>query len=154
LNCSSFSHYAFCWYLFCLNWFYFSFENSKEKLFLYEILYLICYGVQRIPLLVLAFAIVLSRGASTEGPSKRSKSILFCATVLNLLTDLPLATWSFIFSLAGWNECYLTIASLVDIVNGGYIVSMILYFVFMRMEYQRNMEECIWSHVSQIQVVI
>lgn len=138
---------------FCLYQFvFFFFLNRKEKLFLYEILYLVCYGLQRLPLLVLSLAIVLARGANAEGPSKKSKIILFCATILDLLTDLPLSTWSYIFGLAGWTDCYLTIASLVDIVNGGYILAMVLYFIFMRLEYQRNMEECIWSHVSQIQV--
>lgn len=39
----------------------------------------------------------------------------------------------------------------VDIVYTVYIVSLLFLFLFVRSEYHRNMEECIWSAVSQIQ---
>lgn len=124
---------------------------SKEQLLLYEVLYLVCCGIQRLPILVLMLMIVLKKAASTEGPSKKSKLILLTATLINFFCNLPLTTWSYILTFPAWNSCLLVVGSLVDVIHICYGTSLVLFFLFLRYEYNRNMEECIWSHVSQIQ---
>jgi hypothetical protein len=112
----------------------------------------VLYGLQRLPVVILTGAIIMTRGPSSEGPAAKSKRILALAILFNVLTCLPLTTWAFLFDLAGVNSCLLTVGSLVDVVYFCYALSLVLFFVFARLEYLRNMEECIWSHVSQIQV--
>jgi len=50
------------------------------------------------------------------------------------------------------DECVFVIASWVDLVHLLYIGSLFCFFFFVRFEYLRNMEECILTTLSQIQV--
>jgi len=92
------------------------------------------------------FLIVYGRNA-TEGPTKKSKIYLIGAAIVNVAGDIPLNIWSSILP----DVCIFGIASAVDLVHLCYLCSLILFFLFLRSEYLRNMEECIWTTVSQIQ---
>jgi len=113
----------------------------------YEILFLCAFGVQRIPIVILVLMIVYGRTSSTDGPTKKSKVFLVTAAVVNVAGDIPLTIWSAILP----NTCIFVIASAVDLIHLCYLASLILFFLFLRSEYLRNMEECIWTTVSQIQ---
>jgi len=114
---------------------------------LYEILFLCAFAVQRIPIIVLVLMIIYGRNSSTDGPTKQSKVYLVAAAVLNVVGDLPLTIWSAMLP----GGCVFVIASWVDIVHIFYLISLVFFFLFLRSEYLRNMEECIWTTVSQIQ---
>jgi hypothetical protein len=43
------------------------------------------------------------------------------------------------------------VASGVDLVHLLYVIGLVLYFFFLRSEYHRNMEECIWRTVKTFQ---
>eukprot|EP01111_Echinosteliopsis_oligospora_P009965 TRINITY_DN3016_c0_g1_i1.p1 TRINITY_DN3016_c0_g1~~TRINITY_DN3016_c0_g1_i1.p1 ORF type:complete len:287 (+),score=27.19 TRINITY_DN3016_c0_g1_i1:235-1095(+) len=120
--------------------------GSKSEIFTY--MFLGIYIVQRIPVIVLANTIVAHRNGN-EGPSRQSKAILMIAAILHLANGIPLFAWA---QLLGSQAClHQTLISWVDIVSIFNVVSLILFFWFLRAEYLRNMEECIWTTVSQIQ---
>jgi hypothetical protein len=49
-------------------------------------------------------------------------------------------------------DCTFVFASWVDLIHVFYLPTLVCFFLFIRSEYLRNMEECIWTTVSQIQV--
>jgi hypothetical protein len=110
-----------------------------------DILFIVSFVLQRVPIAALVIIIVTTRHA--DGPSWESKAFLGVAAIFNLLGDLPLTVWARFLP----PECVFDIASLVDLVQALYILSLVFFFMFLTREYRRNMEECIWSHVSQIQ---
>lgn len=117
----------------------------------YEYLFLTAFALQRIPIVLLVFLICIGRGSSGmqsgDGPTQRSKIYLAIATFINVTCDLPLTIWNSVFP----DGCVFVIASWIDLVHILYIVSLLFFFLFLRSEYLRNMEECIWTTVSQIQ---
>lgn len=106
--------------------------------------------LQKVPIVVLTSFIVFSRN-SVDGPTPQSKLFLALGTVFNLTLVLPPSIWAAIFSQIITDECIFHFGTIVDFLQALYIVSMVLYFIFLRQEFQRNMEECIWTTVSQIQ---
>lgn len=110
-----------------------------------DYLFIAAFAAQRIPIVGLVLVIVSNR--QSDGPTWESKVFLSIAAGLNVLGDIPLVVWSRILP----NNCVFAVASLVDLVHILFILSLVFFFLFLTREYRRNMEECIWSHVSQIQ---
>lgn len=113
---------------------------------LYVLLFLSAFLLQRIPIVTLVLAIVTHQNG-TEGPSRQSKAFLLTGAILYLANDLPIFVWSQILP----GGCPLHIASWVDGLSVLNLIAIVFYFFFLRSEYLRNMEECIWTTVSQIQ---
>jgi len=128
---------------------YLQIMKSDDKV--YEYLFLAAFALQRIPVIVLVFLICIGRAnsglQSGDGPTRQSRVYLGIAAFLNIAGDLPLTIWNSIFA----DGCVFVVASWVDFVHLLYIVSLVFFFLFLRSEYLRNMEECIWTTVSQIQ---
>eukprot|EP01091_Cochliopodium_minus_P008771 TRINITY_DN2044_c0_g1_i1.p1 TRINITY_DN2044_c0_g1~~TRINITY_DN2044_c0_g1_i1.p1 ORF type:complete len:347 (-),score=42.74 TRINITY_DN2044_c0_g1_i1:136-1176(-) len=82
-----------------------------------------------------------------DGPNGRAKFFLICATVFNVCGDLPLEVWSD-FLPAG---CPMKILSYVDLFLLFYVLSLLFFFLFLRAEYERKKEECMWQFVSKFQ---
>jgi hypothetical protein len=112
-----------------------------------------------------------SSAASTRGPSVASRLILAAGSILNALNEMPAEFWvnalrnSTLLRLClvyhtcdvnGTDElppisaagCVFYIASLFDMVNLLYGLSLVLYFIFLRAEYLRNMESCLWESIA------
>ena len=122
------------------------------------------FFMQRIPPLVLSAMIIffpkvvdrpMSNGTVSEahdvpeGPSKRAKWLLGLATVLTSVSgDVPLSLWALA---TGPKNCVFWLASWVDLFHVLYVTGLILYFGFVRSEFLRNMEECIWGAVQDFQ---
>ena len=85
--------------------------------------------------------------AANEGPTTRAKALLAVATLLSVSGDVPLSVWT----LGLGTQCILWVGSGVDIVHLAYVVGLVLYFFFLRSEYHRNMEDCIWKTVKRFQ---
>jgi len=113
---------------------------------LYVLLFLAAFLLQRLPIVTLVLAIVTHQNG-TEGPSRQSKAFLLFGAILYLANDLPIFVWSQILP----EGCPLEIGSWVDGLSVLNLIAIIFYFFFLRSEYLRNMEECIWTTVSQIQ---
>jgi len=114
---------------------------------LFAILYLVSFAIQRIPIIIITLVIIVTHRSTNDGPTRQSRVILFIATILYLFSEIPIPVWSYILP----SSCVFAVASWVDFMQVIYIISIILYFVFIRGEFSRNMEETIWSTVSQIQ---
>lgn len=57
------------------------------------IIWLVAYGIQRLPIIVLLTIILINRNES-EGPGALSKLIILSAALLALLNDLPVTVWA------------------------------------------------------------
>lgn len=57
------------------------------------VVYLVVYGIQRLPVIVLLTIILINRN-ETEGPGALSKLIILSAALLALLNDLPVTVWA------------------------------------------------------------
>jgi len=104
-------------------------------------LFMIFYFVHRIPIMVWTFLIVTNRNLS-EGPSLFSRFILFIAITFYLMFDVPLAVWA--TSLQNKGCVFGGLASLVDMVQLFFVVSLVLFMGFIRLEFVRSREECAW----------
>eukprot|EP01114_Cavostelium_apophysatum_P021347 TRINITY_DN7425_c0_g1_i1.p2 TRINITY_DN7425_c0_g1~~TRINITY_DN7425_c0_g1_i1.p2 ORF type:complete len:133 (+),score=17.06 TRINITY_DN7425_c0_g1_i1:692-1090(+) len=113
----------------------------------YEIVFLSILGVQRLPVLILMVTIISGYRAN-DGPTKQSRLCLFFGAFFNASADMPISVWAYFLP---HGSCVFYFASWVDLISICYFVSLIFFFIFARNEYQRNMEETIWSTVSQIQ---
>ncbi len=67
--------------------------------------------------------------------------------MLSVSGDVPLSVWALAFG----TNCVFYIASGVDLVHLLYVAGLVLYFFFLRSEYLRNMEQCVWSAVKKFQ---
>jgi len=119
-------------------------EIEKESKVFYYIL-LAFFILQHIPIIILVFMISFS--LSPEGPTKKSRVLLFFGAIFNLSNYLPLFVWAQFLP----GGCHLYIMSYVDLIQIFDFVSLLFFFLFLRSEYVRNVEECIWTAVSQIQ---
>jgi hypothetical protein len=79
---------------------------------------------------------------------RKPKILLAFATVLSISGDVPLSVWALAF---GDSDCVFYIASGTDLIHLLYVVGLVLYFLFLRSEYLRNMEQCVWSAVKKFQ---
>jgi len=118
-----------------------------EKRAVFVFIYVCTYVAQRFPVFVISMMIVLHRNGN-EGPTRQSKAFLFFAAVFHLSTDLPIFFWAQIVP----EYCIIFDSiSYIDLLSLANFLSLVLFFLFLRSEYLRNMEECIWTTVSQIQ---
>lgn len=77
--------------------FFLSLSNSKRNdsdSNVWLIVFLVIFGLQRVPIVALAVLIVMQRGSAPDGPTKRTKAYLIIATILNVVNDLPLNVWA------------------------------------------------------------
>lgn len=82
-----------------------------------------------------------------DGPSFSTRACIFSAVVISTLIDVPPS----MVDLALPSTCVFYYGTIYDIFQLLSLASMTLFFVVVRSEYHRNMEECIWSTVSLIQ---
>jgi len=113
---------------------------------IYREIFLGAFILQRLPILIMMIAVVAVPN-NVDGPTKKSKLVFLLAAVLHLVNDLPTFIWTQILP-AG---CPITIASWLDILSLFNFASIIFFFLFIRWEFLRNMEEVIWEKVNQIQ---
>jgi len=135
----------------------FLYQQLANGAYVYELLYLIFLGIQRIPIIFLTLWIALmnrmkrhsrsSGNVAADGPTTKSKIFLFIASILYIIGDVPYPLWAYFLP----QTCVFVIASWVDVIHIFSLLSFIFYFLFLRNEYLRNMEETIWTTVSQIQ---
>eukprot|EP01117_Protostelium_nocturnum_P007408 TRINITY_DN2651_c0_g1_i2.p1 TRINITY_DN2651_c0_g1~~TRINITY_DN2651_c0_g1_i2.p1 ORF type:complete len:326 (-),score=36.92 TRINITY_DN2651_c0_g1_i2:1111-2088(-) len=109
--------------------------------------FLAFYGVQRVLVSFLSIAILISRRSHEHEFTWRSKIFLLLGAIFHLVGCLPIRVWAWILNHV---EC-LWVVNVVDLVMLPYFFSFLFFFLFVRSEYLRNMEECIWDTVSQIQ---
>lgn len=121
-------------------------DKDDKNHSLFTLIFVGSYAVQRIPIFVLSLVIVAHRNGN-EGPTKQSKVYLFFAAVFHLVNELPVFFLSQVLPFV----CLGNALSWIDILIILNYVSLLLFFLFLRSEYLRNMEECIWTTVSQIQ---
>ena len=95
------------------------------------------YGLLHLPVVILTVLILTSHTFS-DGPTASSRRWLTLATLLHLSMVLPPNVWASILPY----ECTLGFASVTDLLQWLYVVSLLLYFVFLRAEFKRNMEVC------------
>jgi len=112
----------------------------------FEILFLCAFALQRIPVVVLSALIAFTQ-RTADGPSRQSRIFLLIGAIINVSFDLPVSLWSYILP----DNCVFVVASWVDLLHLLFLASLVLFFMFVRSEYRRNMEETIWNTVSQIQ---
>jgi len=120
-------------------------EIAQSDHTVFEILFLSIFALQRFPIVILAFFIVINR--SNEGPTRRNKLYLCLATLINAVGYLPTALWIDLLP----EGCVIFIANWIDLMESLHAISLVLFFLFLRNEYIRNMEETIWKTVSTIQ---
>lgn len=121
-------------------------KNSKLSDTLLKWLLLASIWLIQVTLLVIAVIIISNR--DEDGPVHRSKMFLGFATVLSVICHaLPTCVWQKIFP----HDCLWNVLAWTDLLDLVTFVSYILYYLFMRDEYQRTKEACIYSTVSQVQ---
>jgi len=120
-------------------------DNSDEWIWIATALSL--FGLQRVPVVVLVLLIAFGRVAVPDGPTTFAKFCLAAGVLFSLTNDMPIHVWAEVLP----NNCVFWIASWVDLLHLLYLISLACFFLFIRSEYLRNMEECIWTTVSQIQ---
>lgn len=107
--------------------------------------------LQRIPILIIALMIIFSKRSSSPsgGPSIFSRFVLVLALILNLPNDMSITYWYMFLGSA--NTCVFHIASIYDMILLFYLFSLVLWFLFMRMEFVRNQEDIMFAAVQHSQ---
>ncbi|KJE94072.1 hypothetical protein CAOG_08820 [Capsaspora owczarzaki ATCC 30864] len=109
--------------------------------------YVVFMWAQRLLIWGTTIRIISKPTLNVEGPSPRSKIYLAVAGILNVLHDEPATLLQAVLPVS----CPFYVFSGVDFVLLLALPSLALFFAFLKTEYERNMEECIWTTVSQIQ---
>jgi hypothetical protein len=120
------------------------FTSSTETEQTFWIIFICVFVAQRVPLAVMAVTIVFN--CKADGPTTRSRVLLIIAAILYFVNDLPASIWGKLYEYAP--GCVFVVGSIVDLVHLLYLVSQIFFFLFLRSEYLRNAEECVWETVS------
>jgi len=121
---------------------------SSEPLFYF---FLATYAVQRIPIVILLCMIVFNFTDEEEGPTLFSRIILMIGIGLYLINEIPITMWAYIIHKTSTAAPCLIggFASLVDVIHLLFFISQILLFIFLRAEFLRNKEPCVWTIVSK-----
>jgi len=115
--------------------------------------------------IVIVMAVMIVFNCKADGPTTRSRVLLIIAAILYFVNDLPASVWSKFYEYGtcamlrtlimlianSWQlapGCVFVVGSIVDLVHLLYLVSQIFFFLFLRSEYLRNAEECVWETVS------
>lgn len=107
-------------------------------------LFLACLWCQQVVQLGIV-ALILWRGGA-HGPELRARLYLAAATVLTSVNVLPPTVWQYYLP----KGCAFYVGSWVDFLLLLDTVSFIFFFLFLRDEYLRNREVCMYTSVSQI----
>jgi len=119
-------------------------SDDDERIFF--IVFMITYGLQRLPIVILAIWIVFNMPRTViEGPSPSSKLILLFASILDLVNNLPVTVWA---SIINNDTCPLYILSYADVVHLLFCIAQVLFFVFLRAEFMRNKEQFVYTTVQ------
>lgn len=112
----------------------------------YFIFYLVSFGFQRLPVLVLALYIVFDFPKnSIEGPKTSSRVILLIASMLDTINNIPIPLWAVIIK---DRFCTFSVLGKIDIIHMMFVVAQILFFVFLREEFIRNKEQFLYNTVQ------
>lgn len=98
--------------------------------------------------------------------NRRNKVYLLLAALVWLPDEIPLVIWAeilpgksndfdlflFFFLIIFLGDCIFYFLSLVDVVHIIYTSSLIFFFLFLRAEYHKNLEEEYWKTVNDINV--
>ncbi|PRP79071.1 hypothetical protein PROFUN_13173 [Planoprotostelium fungivorum] len=111
------------------------------------IAFTVVYAVQRslVPLFILL--LILTPSSQERTISIKSKAFIGVAALFHLPLALPVVVWTYFIR----GSCIIWIANGTDLMILPYILSYLFLFLFIRSEYIRNMEQCIWDTVTQIQ---
>lgn len=136
---------------------------TMERTVVSRYLFLSLFLLQRLPALFLASLICLKQAPKhadaadatvsdppqqhVDGPSRGARVLLAFATLFSVSGDVPFSLWALAFG----TDCIIWVGSAVDIIHLLYVIGLVLYFAFLRAEYLRNMEECIWHTVQRFQ---
>jgi hypothetical protein len=126
---------------------------------LYKWLQLSLLLLQRFPIAVLSIMILFSRRISNEenmemGPSIISRIVLAIALCCNIPNDIPLGYWYFFMrNTVVATKCIFFIANFFDLIVFLYLISLFLWFLFMRFEYVRNQEATMFKAMQATQSV-
>jgi len=101
--------------------------------------------LQRIPVFLTLLAIIIVH-KKTVTPTLTAKFVLTVAILVYLVNDVPITLWAQSIDRSG---CIFRYMSGLDLIHALNVISQILVFVFLRMEYHRNTEDCKWRIVSQ-----
>lgn len=120
-------------------------DNSRTDLILKWGFRSVIWSMQ---LAVLVLGALIVCNDDEDGPSKRSKVLLSIATVVYVTCHvLPNGDWQHTLP----KGCVYLCFGWTDILDLLIVISLILLFLFMRGEFLRNKETCIYSTVSRIQ---
>ena len=124
--------------------FFLSFSCSRHQEVVFYWLYISAYIVQLIPVIVLTFFITFSPTVN-DGPSKLARYILLIGTLFFCSVFAPTSIMTDWFVRQPCEApcsavCPFYIGSWVDFLQWVKTISLILYFLFIRSEYKRNME--------------
>jgi hypothetical protein len=143
--------------LFVLNlvFLYLNITNYEGKKDAFYWLYFSGFILQRIPVVILTFFVMFSY-TNSDGPSAWARNFLFLGTFCYIGIFAPPSILTEWFTQTGCTTdcpevCPFYIGTWVDFLQWLQIIAYGLYMLFIRSEYIRNMEECIWTTVTQIQ---
>lgn len=122
-------------------------RRDEDDEWIWVAVFLSVFGLQRVPVIVLVFLIALGKRDTPDGPTAWAKAYLVVGVFFSLTNDMPVHIWAEILP----SDCTFVFASWVDLIHVFYLPTLVCFFLFIRSEYLRNMEECIWTTVSQIQ---
>jgi len=106
------------------------------------------HGVQRAIVPLMSLIIIVTPNSQDRTVSTKSKIFLSIFAFFHLTSVLPLGFWTWLIPQKG---CLVYIANATDIMIAPIMISYVFLFLFIRSEYVRNMEQCIWETVTQIQ---
>lgn len=118
---------------------------GKYNRFLFGIYYAV-RAINILPAVFLTVVIISTKNAG-DGPTFNSKVKLSSAMILLSLDVFPDGFWQLVLG----TKCIFYFGNWVNIIMILKLVGMFFLFSFIRQEFNRNMEECIWLTVSQIQ---
>uniref|UniRef100_A0A6B2LA55 Uncharacterized protein n=1 Tax=Arcella intermedia TaxID=1963864 RepID=A0A6B2LA55_9EUKA len=113
-------------------------------------LFIACFALQKLPvfiLLIMIFSIFPQK--DPEGPTVPMKVCLVIGVLMDLVNSFPVSIWQLI--LPNGEKCILQTFSYIDIVHFLYFLAQILIFLFIRHEFYRNKEPCIYTTVQNHQ---
>eukprot|EP01126_Amoeba_proteus_P034785 TRINITY_DN3480_c0_g2_i10.p1 TRINITY_DN3480_c0_g2~~TRINITY_DN3480_c0_g2_i10.p1 ORF type:complete len:117 (-),score=5.99 TRINITY_DN3480_c0_g2_i10:195-545(-) len=92
--------------------------------------------------------IILFSSQHSGGIPFESKTLLSIGIVINLFADVPLFYWSDVLRLSA-QFCIWHSFGVLDIVLWCHTVAQFFIFFFIRAEFFRNKERCVWYYVKE-----
>jgi hypothetical protein len=106
--------------------------------------------LQRVPIVIIALQILFSKKSITAsgGPTIPTRILLVLALLLNIPNDMSMTYWHMFLRST---SCVFYIASIYDFILLLYLISLVIWFLFMRAEYVRNQEDTMFTAVRHSQ---